>query len=614
MSSPSDSHSNLNLPPSSTPPKQKKSTAKTSRWGCFLGVSLAILMGGGAAAYWVLKPARQASLTAAENASILPDETVAIAHFNTPKFADLAQFGTPNTQAKIQAKFAAALAAIAPDLNWKTDLDPWIGSVTLAWSAPTPAQAKTDPSPRLYAAIGIRNKLKALQFAQTMQAKTQSVSTETEYQGIKITEIKPTTGMPIALAILKGRLLVAGSVTDIQNVIDDQAAQRTWNQQATTQQYLSQNLGITEPIFSVYVPNYTAAQTLAKGTLSNASGIVNPDQASSLNPNPSDSNKLPAEPQKSTNLEEQINSENQVKAIIAQTGLTDQGLQGRTTIYTNQALALQQLKPVSSLAAKTFPKDTLILLTGTEVSKTWTEFVKQANTETATVSGFSETLKTLRSSFKSLGLDLDQEVISWLDRDFAVGLFPVETGILKQLGSAAAAVIETSNPQTATATVNKLADRLKRKIPFPLKKAERQVQSIAIQEWTVPVPGLGTGGLFGYGWINDNLLLIGLSAPAIDAIAQPQTTLDQDPLFKAVMSNLPAKVPGYFYANFEQLNSRLANIPLQAFSSLPQDSLSLLESLRGVGVSATANQGNQLTIDTSIVVIKHSKTTPQPQN
>jgi len=563
--------------------------------GCWLpAIGAAVLIGGGAAAYWVLNKNSGGDISAAGNATVLPDETIAIAHLNPASFDKLAEFGTPAVQAEMREFLASALAEISPDLDWDRDLKPWVGSVTLGLATPVDreqgigedggesgGEASEGDEAQSYIAIGIRNKVKALQFARGLESEAGDETVKTEHAGVEITQVRPDEDdRGSTLAVVNDRLLVTESLATMRNAIDDANAAQTASEDPEFRQLLEQAEAITDPILRVYIPDTSAfAESEGIGAAGDAAEAAaeNAESAS-------------------------------IRASIATLNVAKNGLHGNIQVFFDGDRQIPELAELSDRIAAQFPEQTLLLLAGSDLARTWTQLVARAEAPDAPPEA-QETLAMVREGFGSIGLDADRDVFSWLDGELAIGAFPIDSGLLQQVGLAAAAVVETSDRQTATTTLEQLATVANDRIPLPLQASDRQVGDIEVKEWTIPVPGMGSGGLFGFGWRDDRNLLFGLSSPALDAIAQPADThLADNPAFQDVMGDLPADKAGYAYLNLAEIERRLQEIPAGLPNAVSPEALVLLGATRGFGMTLASAAPDRLSVDMSLALKRLSDT------
>ncbi|MGB7413263.1 MAG: DUF3352 domain-containing protein, partial [Thermosynechococcaceae cyanobacterium] len=192
-------------------------------------------------------------------------------------------------------------------------------------------------------------------------------------------------------------------------------------------------------------------------------------------------------------------------------------------------------------------------------------------------------------------LDLDRDLLGWMDGEYAFALIPSKEGLLAELGFGGALLLETSDRTTAENTYGKL-DTFATKNLLQLK--EREIEGTQVTEWQIPVQGT----LMSHGWLNQDTTFFALGGPMADILAsKPSKTLESSKLFQAATASLPKDNSGYFYVNMEQAAGVLFSNPLIAQSPwLTPETQAMLQSMRAVG--ATTSQLNDTTLQTDVVM------------
>jgi tetratricopeptide (TPR) repeat protein len=163
-------------------------------------------------------------------------------------------------------------------------------------------------------------------------------------------------------------------------------------------------------------------------------------------------------------------------------------------------------------------------------------------------------------SQKFLGLD-DRELKSWMDREFAFFMFPSQQGFLARqfkvdLGLGLA--IQTSDRAKAEATLGKLTKRLQENFGEAVRTQKRTINSVPVVSLEI-VPKTPKGGLqklsesqrqsfFSYSWVKPDTVLI-LSGVDSTLIPQPWQVLPNSANFKEAFAPLPQQHQGSFYLN-----------------------------------------------------------------
>ncbi len=183
----------------------------------------------------------------------------------------------------------------------------------------------------------------------------------------------------------------------------------------------------------------------------------------------------------------------QVKSIVAGIGIEDNSLHFRGIANLNQPLDLNTIKPVSPNLLQQLPQDTILMVNGNKINQAWSKISENSKT----IPELDEVISQSREQFSHwLKLDLDQDIFSWIDGEFAFGLFPVNNNNLAGL-----VLLETSDRSQGEITLSKL-ENLSNQIPF-LFIEEQTIEGITVKEWTTL-----QHSFLSYGWVDNNSLLI----------------------------------------------------------------------------------------------------------
>lgn len=175
---------------------------------------------------------------------------------------------------------------------------------------------------------------------------------------------------------------------------------------------------------------------------------------------------------------------------------------------------------------------------------------------------------------KATGLDWQKDVIPWVGRDIAVGVFPLANAQQAVANPAAAVgvtvLIQSRDDGAAKAAITKLTGRL--------KQQGTTIQQSTYNNFTVYTAGSGTAsGLIanGNGWV-----LFASNAESahvvIDRINNGSSnSLNDQQAFKDATSNLPSNTFGTYYVNLRQLLAAVT--PVQAPNGLGSISVPFIE-------------------------------------
>ena len=176
------------------------------------------------------------------------------------------------------------------------------------------------------------------------------------------------------------------------------------------------------------------------------------------------------------------------------------------------------------------------------------------------------------SSFK---LDIEKEIISWMDGEYAVVVFPSDKSPFQDIGVdlTMGMLIRTSKPDAANATLEKLTKYLAQFDKDFLQLKKRQVGTTLLTSFEFPDGASGkTQSIFAYGWRDRQTLMLTLGANTAAAfIPTPKPALAESVMFREAIADMPKNNFGYFYLNVNAIANQVANLFL-AMNFNAQDS------------------------------------------
>lgn len=531
------------------------------------GLIAGVLGLGGVVAYLYLKviPAQQGTSTLAI-AKIVPDEAWMVASVNLDfdAWKKLDQFGTPEAQ-KLYAEGLDSLIKeidqeLAEDnLSYGKDLKPWLGNVMIAL---LPAE-KPEGTPEVMMVIGIKDKLAASDFYNKIKKEDGLQVQETkQYKGVEILKVGSNSDKsdnPGFVAILDHHLAASDQVDIVKKAIDaSQGAPSLATQGETAKTF--QSLNLKNSVAQFHLLDYAEAI----------------EQLDILDEE--DSPEIPPE------LEEQLK---QVKSISMGMGIDDQGIRFRSVTQFDPKLWKGQFDPIPGKIISCFPANTLLSANGGSIKKQWPLFIDQF----AEIPEFASAIDAMRIYVRqTTRLDLDRDIISWMDGEVGFALIPSKEGILAPVGFGGALVFDTSDRKKATATFAKLDTFAKQN---NLKISNSKIGDVEVTHWQVPPLGQN---IIGRGWLDDNTVFVTVGQPITQVMAnRPQKTLEKSQNFQSVTQSLPQD-SGYFYVNMEEANRLLFSYPDVAKSEFNTPEIkAILNSIRGIGMANAQTDSSTLT-------------------
>jgi Protein of unknown function (DUF3352) len=517
-------------------------------------ITAALLVGAAGAGYAGYKYIYGGESNAGDLAAVIPANAYLAAYVSTEPAAweKLKKFGTPAAQKIITAQLTEVQQKFLADtkLDFNRDVQPWMGNAMLAI---LPSDSQAD-KPQVLIAIGIEDKIKALDFANQLKAQSKEPIKEVDYKGIKITDSGKGSGKTFT-ALVNDRLVVAPAQHTVEQAIDTAQGQPSLASKAGNDWFKGDSLQLKQPIMAFYVPNYLQAveQMLKSG-------------------------KTPIKLDSAT-----LTQLKKIQSFGGGVAIDDAGIRMKLVAKTDGTML--NLPSTSAKEISSFPADTFALMGGTGLSQVWTEANKIAATQPAT----QQALTQIRQNFtQSTRLDLDKDIFGWMGGDYTLGMMPVSSGITAAAGFGGALAIDTTDRAVTDNTMAKLVDLAK---VSGLSVEQRKVGKIDISDVKAP---LGQGTIFSYGWLSDKSMLVAVGDGLVDKIAAPTgEPLDRSANFTTTMNAMPAQKQSYAYIDIEKVfglvNSKIGAV---VGTTIPADVNAIVTSMRGLGMSSTQPDKN----------------------
>ncbi|MBD2187798.1 DUF3352 domain-containing protein [Pseudanabaena mucicola] len=194
-------------------------------------------------------------------------------------------------------------------------------------------------------------------------------------------------------------------------------------------------------------------------------------------------------------------------------------------------------------------------ITSRNLNRQWQWFVEESKIQPS-YKIFTEGLRMVVPLMFGFGVDIDieKDIISWMDGEYAFVVFPSENSPLKEVGTdvTAGMLIRTSKPEAANAALAKLNNFVTSLKSEGLQIKKRQVGTTLLTSFEFPdeqVRGK-TQSIFAYGWRDRQTLLLTLgSSTAADFSPTPKPSLAQSEMFRDAIADMPQPNFGYFYLN-----------------------------------------------------------------
>lgn len=546
-----------------------------------LGAS-ALLIAGGGVGYWFLSHQGQLS-TMPVGANIIPQDALMVVSVSTDQgqWERLREFGTPRSQAMFDQSLAQVRDRFlsSKGLDYQRDIQPWVGKeVTLAFlspqygvAVPSPAQPATPANPQpVVMVLPIADPIKAKQTLEQSDAIKTGKWTERNYNGVQIRENQATPAQSFSLAALDAQtVIVANSPKAIDHAINTYKGGAALS---STPGY-GNALGETKadnPFARVYV---------------NVPAAVNTSAANSNRPLPSQS----------------LNQLQQNQGLAATATIAPEGVQLKSVSWLKPDSKQRfEVKNTAQIMPSRLPAETLIMTSGGDLQRFWKDYAQGVTSNPLRLVNPEGLRQGLKSS---VGLDLDQDLLNWMQGEFALALVAAPPGAPQNLPVSLVFMVKSSDRRAAEKTLKQLDDTMAGKYTFKVEEAK--VAGQAVVNWSLPAASINITR----GWLDNDVAFISLGAPAIESFSpKPASSLAESELFKkATITDLAAK-NGHFFVNVERV-LRLNNFPL--LQLLPADR-SMIEAIKSIGVTGAVTSDRSSRYDISVMLQKGNKPGPLP--
>ncbi len=212
--------------------------------------------------------------------------------------------------------------------------------------------------------------------------------------------------------------------------------------------------------------------------------------------------------------------------------------------------------------------------------------------------GIKILVNPVRDFFKeNLGMDFDKDIVSWLDGEYALVLYPSKNSPFLRSGSdlVASLLVRTSNPVAANAALAKITKKVTDTAKGYISVRQRFVAGIPFTSFEFPDAEKegSTISAFAYGWRDSQTLLLTAGTPtAQDFAPGPNPNLAEFNLFKDAAAKMPQPNLGYFYVNARTVGEGMAkffftfiNADENNGGTVPPEVTAIIERLGGFMVS-----------------------------
>ncbi len=266
-----------------------------------------------------------------------------------------------------------------------------------------------------------------------------------------------------------------------------------------------------------------------------------------------------------------------MRAVVLTAGWDPQALQMQVLVDVDPDIVpLEDVELAAGELIKRIPASALMVITSTGPAAAWQQSIESAQ---AMDPEFEQIMEELRAEILAeTGLDLDQDIIGWMDGEIGVALVPDPEGTNPFLyGQGAIIAIETSQRATAEATFAKL-DELAQENGLRVSESDGQVI------WGDPFLGQA---MLVRAWDQDTVLLT--SSSALQTVFGSDPSLTQAGTLQELYNRLPEDNAGYFMLNLAGILSTVEQLvppEMMAMADVDAETLAKLRALGGLGIAA----------------------------
>jgi Protein of unknown function (DUF3352) len=236
------------------------------------------------------------------------------------------------------------------------------------------------------------------------------------------------------------------------------------------------------------------------------------------------------------------------------------------------------------------PGTSYITMNSRNLAQQWRQSVELAQQDPQRQLVFDEFRRVVR---ENLDLDLDQDIISVFDGEYASFVFPTTKGMIPfyspGLNMGIGVAVQTSDRPGMERLLAILEKKISSVSNGVMEITPMQIGGQPMTSWEMPLGDGTTLSQIAYGWVDDKTLLITTGRePMAQLVPQPYGNLSESYTFQTAIEPFPKPNSGYFFLNAGSLFSFINGFIPPELSQDPvaQPIRQLLGSVRSVGVSS----------------------------
>jgi hypothetical protein len=543
----------------------KSAKQKQSAMLMYIGIAAAVIAAGAGGAYFYFAQRSQAIKGVLGAAAVIPQEAQVVMAFNTKSepWNKLAQFGTPASQKLIGegiTKSPLNSLLVQSKTEYSRDVQPWLEGYIITALVPNAAQPQAPAATLIIAPTRDRNKSDDF-LSKYRGALAQQGAKFTAKQYKDVTYYESPTRDPnnsVVTADIGGQYVaIATSPTLIQQAIDTYKGS---NPSLAKKPIFAKIYGATnqtkiaEPLLQVYLDGDVALEFIGS--------------------------------QANLNLNEAAitQSKRELDAMTLTGGTQKEGLRFEINTY----LKNDNSNPLANNEANVLnllPQETFLLVSGVNLYQSWQSLVAQAKGNASSSQLIEQIRKAVKDSTK---LDLDQDILKWMNGEFAIAAIPNNQGILANPGFGFVAIAQASDQNAAKTTLEKI-DKVAQSnsgglLPKGVDLKPKQIGDKSVMTWAIANTTVATRGN-----LDNSFVFWSMGDLASTFVPKPALTLPNSSSFQILTTDIPKSNGGYFYLNMTTALSLADRLLPPEVKSNPSftEIRSVLDAINGIAVTST---------------------------
>lgn len=549
------------------PSKDHKLSSKSNQQRAlltYLGVGAAVVGIGVGGAYFYFAQRSQAIKGILGAAAVVPQGAQVVMAFNTnpEPWNKLAQFGTPASQKLIGegiSKSPLSSLLVQSKTDYNRDVQPWLDGYVITALVPNPAQPQAPAATLVIAPT--RDRVKSDLFLNKYrEALTQQGARFTAKQYKNFTYYESPSRDPnnnLVTADIGGQYVaIATSGSLIQQAIDtyQNNSPSLAKKPVFAKIYGNPNTQVVDPLMQVYLDGDVALEFIGSQT--------------------------------NLNLNESAiaQSRRELDAITLTGGTQKEGLRFEISTY----LKNDSASPTANIDPKVLgllPQETFLLISGVNLYQSWQSLVTQAKGNASSAQLIEQLRKAVKDGTK---LDLDRDILQWMNGEFAIAAIPNNQGILANPGFGFVAIAQASDQNTAKSALEKI-ERVAQTNAGGLLPKGVEIKTSQIGDKSVTNWAIGNTNIAIRGNLDQNFVFWAMGDLANSFVPKPARTLADSRPFQIFTTGMPKANGGYFYFNMTNalaIGDRLLPPEVKSNPSYTQIR-DVLDAINGISVTTT---------------------------